>query len=205
MFQKARKKAIRTILFISLLLVLLAVLFIAMGDFFIVLGVLVLALAVFLPIYGGTRLWNKDIVKYCKTTPSPDGTYAQLEAFADATPVTGLLTVGDRWILISGNTRLQVLETPHVIWAFQHVTNQKLYGLITLSKSYSLGLAMDNGKYVTIPGSKRKVEEALQALYQKTDHIMIGFDNQLSQMFQHKDYQGLRDAAKQIRERSARA
>ena len=205
MFQNAKKKTVRTMLFLSLLLVLLAALFILMGDFFIVLGVLVLALAVFLPIYGGTKLWNKDIVKYCKDTPSPDGTYAQIQAFADATPVSGLLTVGDRWILISGNSKLQILETPHVVWAFQHVTSHKYYGLITLAKSYALGLGLDNGKYLTIPGSKKKVEEALNALYQNTDHIMVGFDSQLSEMFQYKDFQGLRDAAKQIRERAKQA
>ena len=202
MFHKAKMRAIRNMLFISLLLVLLAVLLFCMGDL-IPLVVLVLIAAAFFPIYGGGKLWKRNLVAYCKKTDNPEDTIAELEAFADSTPDTGLLKISDRWLLVTGSSMLQVLDTPHVIWAYQHVITHKFYGLIPLYKSHALGLAFDNGKSVTISGPKAKVEAALDGLYRQTDHIMIGFDPQLAQMFQYKDYQGLLDAAKQIRSSSA--
>ena len=168
-----------------------------------ILALVFLAFAVFLPIYGGSRLWKRNLVRYCSRTASPDSTFEQLEAFADSTPDTGLLKISDRWLLVSGSIMIQVMDTPHVIWAYQSETKHKLYGLITIGKSFALCLATDDGKIATIAGSREKVDETLEGLYAKTNHIMVGFDPDLAQMFQRKDYQGILEAGRQIRSSSA--
>ena len=166
------------------------------------LAVIFLILAVLLPVWAGKSLWKKNLISYCKNTASPDSTFEQLDAFADATPDPGLVKISDRWLLVSTGTMLQVLETPHVVWAYQNVTSQKLYGLITVGKSHAVCLALDNGKTYTISGSKQKVEDTLKGLYEHTSHIMIGYDPQLGQMYQKREYQSLLEAAQQIRHQS---
>lgn len=173
----------------------------AMGFF----ALIFLIIAVILPVYGGNSLWKRNLVRYCNKTSSPESTFEQLEAFADATPDTGFVKISDRWLLVSTGTMLQVLETPHVVWAYQNITSNKLYGLITVSKSYAVCLAMDNGKTVTICGNKQKAVETLKGLYEHTNHIMVGYDPQLRQMYQNRNYQGLLEAAKQIREKAPEA
>lgn len=166
------------------------------------LALILLIITVILPIWGGKSLWKRDLVRYCKKTASPESTFEQLEAFADATPDTGLVKIGNRWLLVSTSTMLRVLETSHVVWAYQNVTNHKLYGLITISKSHAACLATDNGKIYTIYGKKQKVEDTLKGLYKHTDHIMIGYDPLLVEMYQSREYQGLLELAKQIREKA---
>ena len=159
-----------------------------------------LIFAVLLPVLAGKKLWKKELVRYCRHTSSPENTMQRLKEFADTAPDLGLIKMNNQWILADAGVTISVLETPHVVWVYPQVTRQKLYGLITISKTHALCLASDNGKTVTISGSDKLVQETLKAVYEHTDHIMVGYQQELASMYCQKDYEGLREAARQIRE-----
>ena len=159
-----------------------------------------LAAAVLLPVLAGTKLWKKELVRYCKNSTNPESTMLRLEEFADTAPDLGLIKLNDQWILADAGVTVQVLDTPHLVWAYPQITRQKLYGLITVAKTHALCLASDNGKTVTLNGTEQQVQDTLKAVYSHTSHVMVGYGQELAAMYSQKNYEGLRAAARQIRE-----
>lgn len=162
-------------------------------------SVLGMIIAVILPIYGGMRLWKKDIIRYCSAATNPDAAYSRLQEFYDSAPNIGIIKMNRDWIMTNTGYVVRVMDIPHIVWVYPKVTKTKLYGVITTSKCSSLCFAMDNGKTIKINGPKSGIITAIKSIFENTDHVMIGYSEQIAHLYADGDYSAILAAAAEIR------
>lgn len=83
--------------------------------------------------------YQKQIKAYIAKSVDPEGTEHALDLFYEDTPVEDKHLRMDRnWLLYDDNTQPFLLAGRDIAWAYQNLTRQKMYGIITVSKSYSV-------------------------------------------------------------------
>ncbi len=101
--------------------------------------VVVLICFVYILVRALTGGYQKQIKAYISKSMDPEGTEHALDLFYEDTPVEDKHLRMDRsWLLYDDNTQPFLLAGRDIAWAYQNLTRQKMYGIITVSKSYSV-------------------------------------------------------------------
>ena len=101
--------------------------------------VVVLICFVYILVRALTGGYQKQIKAYISKSMDPEGTEHALDLFYEDTPVEDNHLRMDRsWLLYDDNTQPFLLAGRDIAWAYQNLTRQKMYGIITVSKSYSV-------------------------------------------------------------------
>lgn len=83
--------------------------------------------------------YQKQIKAYIAKSIDPEGTEHALDLFYEDTPAERKNLRMDRsWLLYTDNTNPFVLAGRDIAWAYQHVTRRKMYGVITVNRSYAV-------------------------------------------------------------------
>lgn len=86
-----------------------------------------------------TGSYQKQIKAYIAKSMDPEGTEHALDLFYEGTPEEEKHLRMDRnWLLYDDNTNPFVLAGRDIAWAYQHLTRQKMYGIVTVNKIYSV-------------------------------------------------------------------
>lgn len=97
------------------------------------------------------------------------------------------------YLLLRQGSSHFLYDSSDLIWAYQQTTRQKLYGIITIGKSYSLMLKLADGSARAIGMSQAKVKEQLEKLAVQFPTCVIGYSDQLASVYSQN-----RDSMRQI-------
>lgn len=95
------------------------------------------------------------------------------------------LRVGAGYMLLRQGYSHYLLDGNDIVWAYQQVTRQKLYGIIPLGKTFALMLKTADGKQKLLQMSEAQVKTQLQLIAQHFPTVAIGYSAQLQNMFQN--------------------
>lgn len=70
-----------------------------------------------------------------------------------------------------------------LLWAYQQVTRQKLYGIIPIGKTFSLMLKLTGGREKAVPMKEEKVQQLLEAIARQFPGCAVGYSDQLAAMY----------------------
>ena len=140
---------------------------------------LLIALAVVLIIFfyilskALTGGYQKQIKAYIAKSVDPEGTEHALDLFYEDTPAERKNLRMDRnWLLYEDNSAPFVLAGRDIAWAYQYVSRQKLYGIITISRSYSV-------KVCSVSEDRSHREHAIAVRNEQAAQELLGDLNRL--------------------------
>ncbi|GAB6109673.1 DUF6709 family protein [Fusibacter bizertensis] len=94
---------------------------------------------------------------------------------------------GSNYILIN-KSKINIIPTKDVIWAYEHVYKKKVYFIITVSKIHSLMLVTKDKKYQVILNAK-VIPTALETVHRVTPWVVFGYTKETEQMYKtNRDY-----------------
>lgn len=155
-------------------------------------------IAIFMLISAAMGRQQKHLLAYCNKTENPEATKERLEQFWQNTPEIGELRMNEEWMMYTINGKQYLLETPHIIWAYQSTTQHRTNGIKT-GKSYALTLWDDKGKtMIQLGASEKSVQEMLAYIEEHIPHIVLGYNQELAQL-----YRADKERFKQLRQPAA--
>lgn len=120
-----------------------------------------------------TGNYQKQIKDYIAKSVDPEGTEHALDLFYEGTPEEEKHLRMDRnWLLYDDNTSPFVLAGRDIAWAYQHLTRQKMYGLVTVSKSYSVRIC-------SVSEDRRSREHTIPVRSEQAAQELLGKLNRL--------------------------
>lgn len=96
--------------------------------------------------------------------------------------VAGLRIDGGYMLLRSGFSHF-FYDSGDLVWAYQQVTRQKLYGIIPIGKTYALILKMADGTEKAIPMKQAQVKQQLETLMLQFPGCVIGYSDELKKLY----------------------
>lgn len=119
-----------------------------------------------------------------------------------STPGAGGLRFNGTLILVEEGAKQYLYGANELIWAYRSVIQHKTNGVPT-GKSYQLVLVMRDGSMRAVPMPSQTAEDQLVKISALLPNVVVGYDEQLAQLFNKKQYQDL--AAEAARHQAARA
>lgn len=150
---------------------------------FLVLGVLLLALALLLLVWSLTGRYQKSIKRYLAGSPNSQAALEKVESFLANVPSVHGLQYNYDFICGQNGATTAFGETSKLVWAYQHTTTHKRY-FITVGKTHSLVLAFADGSRQNVAVKRENfVQEHLQTLSSLCPRAIIGYSPELNTMF----------------------
>ncbi|MDO5601818.1 MAG: hypothetical protein Q4G07_03525 [Oscillospiraceae bacterium] len=139
-------------------------------------------IALFMFIRAAMGSGQKKLLAYCAKSENPEATRERLEQFWQETPVIGKLRMNEEWMIYEEGAKQKLLETPHIIWAYQSTTQHRTNGIKT-GKTYALMLCDDQGKTTALGASEKEVQEMLAYMDEHFPHIVLGYKQELDHLY----------------------
>ncbi len=152
--------------------------------FLVIAGVIFLAVAVILIVLTMTRGGQKDIKAVAERSGNPEVCEARMENFYSSIPEVNGLRAGGDYMMFWTGASFHVLESPKVLWAYGSNTTHKLYGIVKTGVTRQIVIRTDDGKtYSMVMKSEEMTEETLQYIQNSVKHVIIGYTDELAQLF----------------------
>lgn len=138
---------------------------------------------------------------------NPEYVLAHAEQLYDMAPSMGGLRMNASLILIEQGRKQYLYSTKDLVWAYQNVVRQRVYG-IAAGTSHNLVLKMADGTTRNLPMGESQVREQLQKIGALAPDCALGYSQELEAMYQQRDRESLRSVAaaqRAAREAQARA
>ncbi len=117
--------------------------------------------------------YQKQIKVYIVKSVYPKGIEHTLDFFYEDTPVEDKhLRVDRNWLLYDDNTTSILPADRDITWAYQNLTRQKMYGIITVRKSYSVHIC-------SVSEDRRDRENMIPIRNEATAQELLGKLNRL--------------------------
>lgn len=144
-------------------------------------GIVLILYGLFILIWACTGGYQKNIRKCLASR----GAYAAEAAEADyaSAPCFGPIRAGKQYIFCSLGKKQDIIPVDQLLWAYQQQTTHRTYGIKTGTTYAILLYAADRKKPVSVSVSKDAAAEILPCFRNKYPHAVIGFSNELRQMF----------------------
>lgn len=164
-------------------------LYIAPADYSIqpvplVIGAVLLGIAVLLLVLALTGHFQKQVKEKIENSGYGSERFDDLliHLYKDVPCVAGL-RMDSGWILLRHGFSHFLYNSNDLVWAYQQVTRQKLYGVIPIAKNYSLMLKLADGKEKAVPMNQKKIKEQLEIIAGQFPSCAIGYNDQLASLY----------------------
>ena len=147
--------------------------------FFFGIGLVLVAIGLFLVVKALTGGYQKSIKTYCQGDPMA---LEQLERFYEETPPVHGVRLGRDLLLVQQDAATILLEAQRVVWAYGQTVQHRTNGIPT-GKTYALILRTDNGKMYTVPMKKDAVPEVLEAMHDAYPDWVMGYSKDLEDIY----------------------
>ncbi len=150
--------------------------------FFTILGVLFLVLAVVFLVRALSGSGQKMLKQYCGAHVGAD---EKLEQFYRTTePVNGLRVNHNYLLGSTADGNAIFLTTDDLVWAYTHVTRTRMYGLITVGKTYVVALRTRDGKqHMHRVKNENQAKEVLERIHEEWPWVLIGYSDELDKAY----------------------
>lgn len=155
-------------------------------DFYYVLGIvagLSLVIAIWLVVTNAMGRNQEMVTDYCKKAADYEHAMRLLEEFYySTTPVWGI-RVSPKFFMAPKGRIVLLLETGEILWAYQSTTTHRTNGIKT-GTTYDIILRLKNGLQYKIPvKNDAAAQEVLQYIADAVPYIVIGYDDQIEQLY----------------------
>lgn len=106
-----------------------------------------------------------------------------LKHMLNKVPNVGGMRMDNGYIYLCQGMSHYLYDSRDLVWAYQQVTRQKLYGIITVGKNYGVALKMADGTSKVVAMPKKKVGEMLQKIAEQFPGCVIGYSDQLAALY----------------------
>lgn len=106
-----------------------------------------------------------------------------LKHMLNKVPNVGGMRMDNGYIYLCQGLSHYLYDSRDLVWAYQQVTRQKLYGIITVGKNYGVALKMADGTSKVVAMPKKKVGEMLQKIAEQFPGCVIGYSDQLAALY----------------------
>ena len=96
------------------------------------------------------------------------------------------LQVTPKWALTSSRTKFDAVYLKDAVWMYKMVTQHRTNGIPT-GKSFKVLIYDKHGHLMEVPTKKNTVEDMLQMIYQRAPWMIIGFSDELQEMWKNDD------------------
>lgn len=94
---------------------------------------------------------------------------------------------GPNYVLVN-KSKINIIPTRDVLWAYEHVYKKKAYFIITVSKIHSLMLVTKDKKYQVVLKTK-EIPASLETVHKTTPWVIFGYTKETEQMYKtNRDY-----------------
>lgn len=134
-----------------------------------------------------TPLGTSSFVKNANGRPTDEwAAEANAELEEGAVRISRSVTMTRSFLIMRRLFQFRMADFRDVLWAHKKVTRQKLYGIVTVAKNFTLVLYLKNGRKVEIPMKEKQADLVLVALDARPEAPVTGYSNEL-QAFWAKD------------------
>lgn len=164
------------------------------GDAFALLffvGILLL-LAIFCAFIGLHRIINPQSHPSLKKLP--EGVYAET-VLADmerdmeqsGQELAKHIVASSQWLLIKKFLSVRFVNWQDLLWIYKKVTKHKMYGVLTVSKTFTIVFGRQSGKKMELPLSEKHIERVVEHAISVKPEIVVGFSKELDALWR-KDH-----------------
>jgi hypothetical protein len=87
----------------------------------------------------------------------------------------GKLTLSDGWILRRTSSVFDVMYIQHVVWLYKKVNTTKMYGVVTVGKTFTAVFNDQYGTTITVVGREKEVDQMLRAVAERIPWTEMGY------------------------------
>lgn len=98
-------------------------------------------------------------------------------------PNVGGMRMDNGYIYLCQGVSHYLFDSRDLVWAYEQVTRQKLYGIITVGKNYGVALKMADGTSKMVSMPKKKVNEMLHKIAEQFPGCVIGYSDELAALY----------------------
>ena len=98
----------------------------------------------------------------------------------------GELQLTSKWAIISSAIQFEAMYLKDVIWMYKMVTQHRVNGIPT-GKTFKVVMYDKHGYLMEVPTKKNRVDEMLQAVYQRAPWVIVGFDDAIQNMWKNNE------------------
>lgn len=148
-------------------------------------GAVCLGIAVVLVVMALTGRFQRQITQKAanSSASSPEAFYERIKYMRKNVPAVSGLRIDGGCIFLRNGFSHYFYDANDLVWAYKQVVRQKLYGIIPISKTYSLMLKMADGTEKSVAMKEARVAEQLEKIMRQFPGCAIGYSDDLMTMY----------------------
>lgn len=164
--------------------------------FAVIIVMVLLGYGVYYIIDAFAALYLKEMKRFISNSGSSESQMARLEQFYDSVPEIDGFKINDDYFMYLGKGGFKFAKSADVLWAYQHVLTTNY-----VAKTYTLKICFADGKVLDVPTTKKGYEPLVQSVERRLPDIVIGYSDQLKDMFSKNRQQFVNEVSRRRRER----
>lgn len=160
----------------SMVIIFIGLVFLVLAVVFILMGILVNPFS--------------EVEAYGKKNNNLEQVKSKVETLLQSASGRYNVYANDEFFMYVGNgkSKVKFYETKDIIWAYQHITQHRTNGIPT-GKTYAMMFKAADGKNFEIPSKKKEIEACQEYFMRLIPDAIFGYSNELEQMYRKERQQ----------------